>query len=125
MLAILLLLSLTQLLQGAPVVYISDGQGATPVTHAIRNTTVPLGRRETSDIIVSCLVTVFACTWTAIHPNMPSPTDSRWVIFKRRVITMIYALLAPEAITAWALAQHLAARHIAYEYNRRAGQSEF
>ncbi len=45
----------------------------------------------------------------------------RWILggtfSKRRVITMTYALLAPEFITAWALRQYMAAKAIVRVYN--------
>ena len=88
-----------------------DGRGFLP------RADITYGTRETSDIVISCLATIFACTWTAVHPNIPSPMDSRWDIFKRRVITMTYALVAPEFITAWALRQYMAAKAIVRAYN--------
>ncbi|OAX39393.1 hypothetical protein K503DRAFT_799686 [Rhizopogon vinicolor AM-OR11-026] len=42
--------------------------------------------RTLSDIIWNCVATLFACTWTAIHPNIP-------------------ALFAPELIITWAAQQ--------------------
>lgn len=75
--------------------------------------------RGVNDIVISCVATIFACTWTAMHPNIPSPCDSGWEIFKRKVITMVVAILVPEAVTAWALKQNLSARNIEREYNAR------
>jgi hypothetical protein len=31
----------------------------------------------------SWLATVFACTWVAVHPNLPGPRDAPWIMFKR------------------------------------------
>ncbi|KAF8169801.1 hypothetical protein BJ912DRAFT_998707 [Pholiota molesta] len=88
-------------------------------TLAIRGTQGHFGQRRVNDIIISCFTTTFACIWSAIHPNVPAPTDSWWTCFKRQVVTMIYAFLAPELITIWALRQHLAARRIMNEYNMK------
>ena len=119
MLIILLLFALFRLLQGAPLASgeekILDFMDS---DHFFSRSNIVFGHRDTSSIVVSCLATVFACTWTAIHPNIPSPKDSGWAIFKRRIFTTIYALLAPEAITAWAMRQHFAAKRIAREYNK-------
>ncbi|KAJ3566628.1 hypothetical protein NP233_g6878 [Leucocoprinus birnbaumii] len=74
--------------------------------------------RTTRDIIWSCLATIFACTWIAMHPNLPDPQDTKVARFKRRVIVMLVALVAPEYILLWALKQRMAAGIIAKEYNR-------
>ncbi|KAF8171311.1 hypothetical protein BJ912DRAFT_911624 [Pholiota molesta] len=82
------------------------------------------GQRSVNDIVVSCFATLYACTWSAIHPNIPAPTDSWWTCFKRQIVTMVYALLAPELITTWALRQRLAARRIMNEYNEKTSRIE-
>ncbi|TDL22555.1 hypothetical protein BD410DRAFT_803347 [Rickenella mellea] len=41
--------------------------------------------RTTSDIIWSCLVTIFSCTWVAFHPNIPAPYESSFGIGLRRL----------------------------------------
>ncbi|KAF9473629.1 hypothetical protein BDN70DRAFT_784445, partial [Pholiota conissans] len=72
--------------------------------------------RSVQDIVVSCFTTIIACTWTAIHPNIPGPTDCWWTRFKRQVTITIYALLTPELITLWALKQRRGANLIMNEY---------
>ncbi|KAF8173475.1 hypothetical protein BJ912DRAFT_822147, partial [Pholiota molesta] len=68
--------------------------------------------RTVNDIVISCLATIFACTWSAIHPNIPAITDSAWHSFHRWVTIMICALLAPEWMTYWAVQQRLGAKKI-------------
>ncbi|KAF8179901.1 hypothetical protein BJ912DRAFT_1062700 [Pholiota molesta] len=109
MLIILFICALFRTLHGAPV----NGFPALD----LRDPQVHLGDRGVSDIIVSCFATIFACTWSAVHPNIPAPTDCGWTRFKRQFVTMVYALLVPEVITAWALRQRLAAKKIVDEYN--------
>jgi len=65
------------------------------------------------NIIWSCLVTLFACTWLAVHPNIPSPDDSWVVIAFRRLKIMVLALIVPEFIIVWAIRQRLVGRKIA------------
>ena len=121
MLIVFLLFALFRLPKGAPLTdnhvdtseLIGDGQSLLP------RADITFGTRQTSDIVISCLVTIFACTWTAVHPNIPSPMDSRWDKFKRRFIMTTYALLVPEFITVWALRQYLAARVIVRIYNSK------
>ncbi|KAF9474062.1 hypothetical protein BDN70DRAFT_842810, partial [Pholiota conissans] len=117
MLIILLFFALLQTLQGVPL--------SSPInplddfsTFFLRDTENHFGQRTVRDIIISCFATIFACTWSAIHPNIPAPTDCWWTRFKRQVTTMICALLAPELITFWALEQRISAREIMDEYNR-------
>jgi RsiW-degrading membrane proteinase PrsW (M82 family) len=76
----------------------------------------PNGHRSLWDIIRSCLLTIFLCTWASVHPNIPSP-DERWPrIALRRVGLMIAALIMPEVIIGWALRQRLAAGRLAEEH---------
>ncbi|THU84845.1 hypothetical protein K435DRAFT_970990 [Dendrothele bispora CBS 962.96] len=95
--------------------------------------------RTVEKILYSCLAVVFACTWVAIHPNIPrqfmkkfdwdneewftveiadSFTISSARVFAQDVITMILSLLAPELIILWALRQWFAARRIAEKYSK-------
>ncbi len=71
MLILLFLFALFRQLQGAPLAAHND---TFPTVHNLpRRSDVVFGTRTTSDIVTSCLATIFACTWTAIHPNIPSP----------------------------------------------------
>ncbi|THU80829.1 hypothetical protein K435DRAFT_972603 [Dendrothele bispora CBS 962.96] len=89
--------------------------------------------RTVEEILYSCLAVVFACTWVAIHPNIPrrfeydvddpdeiedSFTISSARVFAQDVITMILSLLAPELIVLWALRQWFASRQIAKKYSQ-------
>ncbi|KAG2126592.1 hypothetical protein DEU56DRAFT_891826 [Suillus clintonianus] len=67
-------------------------------------------------IIVTCTLTFFACIYSAIHPNIPSPHDSDFRIQWRRFGLMVVALLAPDLIVGWALRQWLWARHITAQF---------
>lgn len=123
MLIILLVFALIRSLRGVPLSSpLEPPDGCFPLD--IRDTQSHFGERAVSDIILSCFATIFACTWSAVHPNIPAPTDCAWTRFKRQFVTMVYALLAPEAITAWALRQRLAARIIMDRYNKRVATSK-
>lgn len=76
--------------------------------------------RSLWDIVKSCLATIFACTWIAVHRNMPHP-EARWyvVIWERIKITVL-ALLAPEWILGWALCQYFSARRLVKELTKEA-----
>jgi hypothetical protein len=116
MLIILLFFALIRTLRSVPL---SPQPDATAACLALdtRDTQAHLGARAVSDILLSCSATVLACTWSAVHPNIPATTDGAWTRCKSQFAMLVYALLLPEAITAWALRQRLAARKIANIYN--------
>ena len=74
--------------------------------------------RSIWNIIWSCLVTIFSCTWVAVHPNIPCPKKRNPVILfaEHRLPLFICALLVPEYVLAWAIRQFLSARKLANEY---------
>ncbi|PBK97447.1 hypothetical protein ARMGADRAFT_1134738, partial [Armillaria gallica] len=64
------------------------------------------------DILQSCIVTIFACTWISVHPNVPGPklrAQGWFFLSLRRVKLMIFAILCPEGVIMWAFWQRLAA----------------
>ncbi|KZP03661.1 hypothetical protein FIBSPDRAFT_844729 [Athelia psychrophila] len=69
--------------------------------------------RSLVGIVTSCLATIFACIWVAVHPNMPGPKQGwmsrQFESFKLVVVT----LLVPEWVLAWAVRQFLQAREYA------------
>jgi len=86
----------------------------------------PTSFRTLSNIIWSCLATIFACTWASLHPNIPrSPRKEDEATFMRsmrfklynfvsnQLVLFIVALLAPEYILAWAIRQWFMAGKIA------------
>ena len=82
------------------------------------------------NIIWSCLVTIFSCTWVVVHPNMPCPKKREakncfqwWIrnpllsFAEHHLPLFVCALLVPEYMPAWAIRQHLSARKIANKIN--------
>ncbi|KAG2136379.1 uncharacterized protein EDB93DRAFT_788549 [Suillus bovinus] len=74
------------------------------------------------DIIWSCALTLFTCTWTAIHPNIPGMDEGRIIIFFRRLFIMVLALIAPELMVTWAAIQFLSARDTAKTFRAQSYQ---
>ena len=108
------------------LVYLFDWLGfqthASPLTNLLaessNNTTsvldtpsclCPTIGRSTSDILWSCLATIFACSWVSIHPNIPGPNESRW---RNRLDLMFWTVFGPELIINWAFRQWLGARNL-------------
>ncbi|KAK0222277.1 hypothetical protein IW262DRAFT_1435213 [Armillaria fumosa] len=76
--------------------------------------------RSAWDVIFSCIVTVFACTWIAVHPNVPGPDlKSRgWAfIGLHRLKLMVIAIVVPEVIIIWAFRQWIVASTISKHFN--------
>lgn len=55
-------------------------------------------QRGTLNLVWSCAVTVFACTWSVLHLNVPSQKDTTRTRLTRKVKWMIINLLFPEFI---------------------------
>ena len=62
------------------------------------------------DIIYSCVFTIFACIYLALHPNVPDPTHTQWRIHAIRVCSAFIAFLAPELVVVGAASQWWAVR---------------
>ena len=78
------------------------------------------------NIVWSCLVTIFSCTWVAVHPNVPclkKREANGWIeryiwnpllsFVEHRLPLFICALFVPEYVLAWAIRQFWVAREIA------------
>jgi hypothetical protein len=80
----------------------------------------PIHHRTTLSIVWSCLVTIFACTWLAIHPNVPARKESSHCLrlSLRRVQMMVVGLLAPEIIILWAMRQRVMAHTLVRKLNK-------
>ncbi|KAJ7038371.1 hypothetical protein C8F04DRAFT_359737 [Mycena alexandri] len=73
--------------------------------------------RTLFDIIWGCLATVFACTWVAVHQNVPPP-DLGWLSLQlRKLKMMLFTVIAPELVVCLAARQFFDARYIAKEFD--------
>lgn len=119
----MLLLLTLYYLRGAAAAPLPDGDinSSFSDTHPIRSL---------NKIIWSCFTTILACTWLAIHPNVPHPTHDAKTFWSKcgrgllrlmrdKVPVFLLALVVPEYILAWAIRQWFVAEEIA-----RAGEAE-
>ncbi|KAF7970713.1 hypothetical protein HWV62_23196 [Athelia sp. TMB] len=91
--------------------------------------------RSLFSIVQTCLATIFACVWVAVHRNIPAPKikphyssnpvkkAAQWLWSKicdqrQSVIVFTVTLLAPEWVLAWAIRQELRARKLVKELNK-------
>ncbi|SJL18576.1 uncharacterized protein ARMOST_22173 [Armillaria ostoyae] len=69
-------------------------------------------QRTVLRIIWSCLATIFACTWIAVHPNVPGrniTTKGAISCAIERAKIMAITILGPELIVGWATEQFIVA----------------
>ncbi|KAG1733317.1 hypothetical protein EDB19DRAFT_2026815 [Suillus lakei] len=97
--------------------YLAGVIQATPTTNTTTTTSdgseaPSFATRTMWTIVSSSTLTLFACVYSAIHPNIPSPKDSPVRILRRRLGIMIMALTAPGLIVIWAMHQWLSARRV-------------
>lgn len=64
-----------------------------------------VNQRGTANILYTCFFTIYACTWTALHLNIPHRDLSSGGRLFRKFQWMVIAILAPEYITLTALVQ--------------------
>jgi hypothetical protein len=69
--------------------------------------------RTVWDIIWSCLTVISACTWVAIHPNIPKQERGTVRKYVKSVHYFLGALIAPEAIILIAMGERIEALEIA------------
>ncbi|KAK3997211.1 hypothetical protein QBC44DRAFT_280831 [Cladorrhinum sp. PSN332] len=60
-------------------------------------------RRGTLKLLYQCLATIFVCTWTVLHLNVPAVTDSAWTRGLRQAKWMAINILFPEFLFAKAV----------------------
>ncbi|KAG1759943.1 hypothetical protein EDD22DRAFT_806031, partial [Suillus occidentalis] len=87
-----------------PLVYASllNLNGTSATTFNVSDSPPSCGTRTLWSVIWSCAATLFACTWTAIHPNIPGMDEGKLIVLCRRLRIMIMALVAPDLMITWA-----------------------
>ncbi|KAF8331690.1 uncharacterized protein EI90DRAFT_2972306 [Cantharellus anzutake] len=66
-------------------------------------------------LVYGCLLTVFACVWTAVHPNVPQHDGDIWS-FSSHVGLMMASLVSPEWILGTAWRQFMLSRRVSKKY---------
>ncbi|KAI1393659.1 uncharacterized protein F4822DRAFT_20274 [Hypoxylon trugodes] len=59
--------------------------------------------RGTLTLVYSCLITMFTCTWSVLHLNVPELDDGPWKVAGRKAKWMAITILFPEFIFAKAI----------------------
>ncbi|RWA05963.1 hypothetical protein EKO27_g9149 [Xylaria grammica] len=66
--------------------------------------------RGTVTLIWTCFLAIFTCTWSVIHTNLPAEGESSLKVFLRKTRWALWAIYAPELVTAHAATQWQGAR---------------
>lgn len=77
----------------------------------------PTGR-GTFGLIVSCATTIFLCTYSAVHLNLPGLDESAWTIQMRRISIMLGCICAPEYFAGVAVDEFLYAQNLKKDVRR-------
>jgi len=95
-----------------------------PSSFLIRDTSATdVCPRKRLEIIWSCIVTIIASSWVAVHPNLPHREDSKLKKILRRVELMFWAVITPELIIYWAARQWYGAMWMERYFRGEAGRS--
>lgn len=71
--------------------------------------------RGTWDLILSCVLTLIICVWSALHLNVPVETSRLRDRNVRRLRWVSLGIFAPEVVVSTAFAQYLTARWLRNE----------
>ena len=92
-----------------------DAQGLpVPIVDRATSPSTPetsIGKRSLLTIVWSCVSVVVICAWVSVHPNVP-PRSQKGALLQR-LRMMIWTIIAPELVLAWAVRQWFAARTVA------------
>ncbi|KAF2242256.1 hypothetical protein BU26DRAFT_584416 [Trematosphaeria pertusa] len=73
--------------------------------------------RGTASLLYSNLITLFLCSWSAVHLNVPADEDSCIMIKLRKIKWMMVAILAPEFVATAAFRDWRYARNWMEEFD--------
>jgi len=111
-------LQLLLLLTSQLVVQAADAPSVIPHDQVPTTCVDGCSKRTLSNIIWGCLSTTIICAWAAIHPNIP-PQESYLKGTLRRLELMLWTIIAPQILPAWAVNQLRVARTVRDVYNGR------
>ena len=83
-----------------------------------------LDGRGTLDLVLSCVLTMFLCVYSAMHINVPGPQDRPWKVYLQLFKWGLIGLFAPEVVAYAALRQWISARRLGIEIGKLCKDSE-
>jgi len=76
--------------------------------------------RGTLSLVVSCVVTLTLCVWSALHLNVPPPNSTFRRLVLEKTKWVLYGIFAPELVVATAAAQYITARWLKHQIDKDA-----
>lgn len=74
--------------------------------------------RGTWDLIISCLLTLVVCVWSALHLNVPTEDSRLRNRNVKRLRWILLGIFAPELVVSTAFAQFLTAKWLCREIRK-------
>jgi hypothetical protein len=76
-----------------------------------------LNERGTLSLLYSCVSTIWVCSWSAVHLNVPADNDSDSAICLRKIKWMGQTILAPEFVVTFSWHDRREARDLVKRLN--------
>ena len=114
-------------MQAFPHDSVTDVQALIAATNgnltALREITAPAwvagpNVRGTLSIVWSCVVTLVACVYTALHLNIPTKHGGAWAMLLHKSKWVVVAIFAPEIVLYIASAQFFEARALQMRFKK-------
>lgn len=74
--------------------------------------------RGTLTILLSCITTIFLCSWSVLCLNIPEPDVRHWGFLKYKLRWQLFAIFFPEVVTSMAAEQWESANQSVQEFRR-------
>lgn len=74
--------------------------------------------RGTLSILISCITTIFLCSWSVLCLNIPETGRTRWGFLKYKLRWQLFAIFFPEVVTSMAAEQWESANQSVQEFTR-------
>jgi hypothetical protein len=78
----------------------------------------PYHDRGTASLLYNNLLTLFLCSWSAVHLNVAADGDTGMTIKLRKIKWMIVTILAPEFVATYAFRDWCCARELRKNLDR-------
>jgi hypothetical protein len=76
--------------------------------------------RGTLSLVISCVVTLTLCVWSALHLNVPPANSTFRQLALEKTKWVIYGIFAPELVVATAASQYITARWLKHQIDKDA-----
>ena len=74
--------------------------------------------RGTLSILLSCVTTIFLCSWSVLCLNLPEPGLGRWGFLKYKLRWQLFTIFFPEVVTGMAAEQWESANQSVQEFKK-------